>query len=84
MTRKHIEKFSGDRGVTQWIFSIYKSEYCNEELDTLMYDWSFDEFLNLDNQIRMLLDLEKAANEDRKREEQIKAQHAEALRQSGY
>lgn len=68
----------------QWFFSIYKSEYCKEEWDTLLYDWTFEEFLDLENQIKMLLDLEKASAADNEREEQQRAQHEQALQQQGY
>ena len=53
----------------QWFYAIYNSKYCDETWTTITSDWSFMEFLDLENQISILVDKERAADMDMKRQE---------------
>lgn len=67
-----------------WFYAIYKSEYCKEEWNTLMYDWTFEQFLELDNHVKMMLDLEKAQKADQEAEEIRQQQHQQAMQRAGF
>ena len=48
----------------QWFYTIYTSKYCDEKWETLTYDWTFEQFLEMENLISCQFDLEQATELD--------------------
>lgn len=55
--------------VDQIFITISNSEYCDENFSTIAYDYSYEEFTEIEYRVRYMEDLREAAERDYKREE---------------
>ena len=57
--------------VNKWFLTVYESEFCRETWQTITSDWTYEEFLEMSNNVMYFSELKQATEIDHNREAEI-------------